>query len=98
MRRYERDIEELSIEIPFYSFIDGDIELMNELLNNYINNTNNIERIKRFMITDYLTQLNNDELAKLFKNFKSQKTKELEEEKKEENNKIYNGYNDDFPF
>ena len=68
MRRYERDIEELSIEIPFYSFIDGDIELMNELLNNYINNTNNIERIKRFMITDYLTQLNNDELAKLFKN------------------------------
>ncbi|WP_343009777.1 hypothetical protein [Clostridium celatum] len=98
MRRYQRDIEELSIEIPFYSFIDGDIELMNELLNNYINNTNNIERIKRFMITDYLTQLNNDELAKLFKNFKSQKTKELEEEKKEENNKIYNGYNDDFPF
>ena len=98
MRRYERDIEELSIEIPFYSFIDGDIELMNELLNNYINNTNNIERIKRFMITHYLTQLNNDELAKLFKNFKSQKTKELEEEKKEENNKIYNGYNDDFPF
>lgn len=98
MRRYERDIEELSIEIPFYSFIDGDIELMNELLNNYINNTNNIERIKRFMITDYLTQLNNDELANLFKNFKSQKTKELEEEKKEENNKIYNGYNDDFPF
>ena len=98
MRRYQRDIEELSFEIPFYSFIDGDIELMNELLNNYINNTNNIERIKRFMITDYLTQLNNDELAKLFKNFKSQKTKELEEEKKEENNKIYNGYNDDFPF
>ena len=98
MRRYQRDIEELSIEIPFYSFIDGDIELMNELLNNYINNTNNIERIKRFMITDYLTQLNNDELANLFKNFKSQKTKELEEEKKEENNKIYNGYNDDFPF
>lgn len=98
MRRYQRDIEELSIEVPFYSFIDGDIELMNELLNNYINNTNNIERIKRFMITDYLTQLNNDELAKLFKNFKSQKTKELEEEKKEENNKIYNGYNDDFPF
>lgn len=98
MRRYERDIEKLNIEIPFYSFIDGDMELMNELLNNYIANSNNIERIKRFMITDYLTQLDNDELAKLFKNFKSQKTKELEEKKKEENNKIYNGNNDDFPF
>lgn len=49
------------------------MELMNELYENYIDKGENIERIKRFIITDYLTQLNNDELAKMFINFKSRK-------------------------
>ena len=74
--------EILHLEIPFFEWIDGDMELINELYENYIDKGENIERIKRFIITDYLTQLNNDELAKMFINFKSRKTMEQEEERR----------------
>lgn len=75
-------VETLYLEIPFFEYVDGDLELMNELYENYINQGENIERIKKFIITDYLTQLNNDELAKMFINFKSRKTVEQEEERR----------------
>lgn len=75
-------VETLYLEIPFFEHIDGDMELMNEIYENYVNKGANIERIKKFIIIDYLTQLDNDELAKMFINFKSRKTVEQEEERK----------------
>ncbi|MGU8356320.1 hypothetical protein ACV3NG_14930, partial [Clostridium perfringens] len=82
MKKNNFKTEILHLEIPFFEWIDGDMELMNELYENYIDKGENIERIKRFIITDYLTQLNNDELAKMFINFKSRKTMEQEEERR----------------
>lgn len=93
--------EILHLEIPFFEWIDGDMELMNELYENYIDKGENIERIKRFIITDYLTQLNNDELAKMFIDFKSRKSIEQEEERKRQKEieeSVESGIPDDMPF
>ena len=76
--------KELFLIIPFYDFIDGEMELVDELYSNYIEDIANIEWIKRFIITDYLTQLDNEELAKMFTDFKSRKTIEQEEKRKRE--------------
>lgn len=84
MSNLRGEVEGLFFDIPFYSSIDGEIELLDELYENYINDSNNIERIKRFIITDYLTQLDNNELAKMFANFKSRKLIEKEEERKKQ--------------
>lgn len=93
--------ETLYLEIPFHEWIDGDMVLMQELYSNYIGKGKNIERIKKFIITDYLTQLDNDELAKMFINFKSKKTIE-QEEKREIERKIEESVKsenpDDMPF
>ena len=84
MRRDGFRAETLDIEVPFYEWNEGEFELMEELYLNYISNSANIERIKKFIITDYLTQLDNRELAKMFTDFKSKKTIELEERKKQQ--------------
>lgn len=102
MKKNNFKTEILHLEIPFFEWIDGDMELMNELYENYIDKDENIERIKRFIITDYLTQLNNDELAKMFINFKSRKTMEQEEERRRQK-EIEEAYeskipDDDMPF
>ena len=94
-------METLYVEIPFCEWIEGDMELMNELYENYINKGENIERIKKFIITDYLTQLENDELAKMFINFKSKKTIEQEEKREMERRieeSIKSEDTDDMPF
>lgn len=97
MRRDGFRAETLDIEVPFYEWNEGEFELMEELYLNYISNSANIERIKKFIITDYLTQLDNRELAKMFTDFKSKKTIELEERKKQQ--KIEESqYDDDMPF
>lgn len=72
---------------------------MEELYLNYISNSANIERIKKFIITDYLTQLDNRELAKMFTDFKSKKTIELEEKRKKQQEIEKSQHDDDdFPF
>ncbi|MDK0690193.1 hypothetical protein P5F11_15045 [Clostridium perfringens] len=80
MRNNQLKTEILYVEIPFFEWVDGDFELMDEIYNNYLSSSNNIERIKKFIVTDYLTQLDNDELSKMFSNFKSKKLIEKEEE------------------
>lgn len=103
MSNLRGEVEGLLFDIPFYSSIDGEMELLDELYENYINDSHNIERIKRFIITDYLTQLNNDELAKMFIDFKSRKTIEQEEERRKQK-EIEEAYeskipdDDDMPF
>ena len=102
MKKNNFKTEILHVEIPFFEWIDGDMELINELYENYIDKDENIERIKRFIITDYLTQLNNDELAKMFIDFKSRKTIEQEEERRKQK-EIEEAYeskisDDDMPF
>lgn len=102
MKKNNFKTEILHLEIPFFEWIDGDMELINELYENYIDKDENIERIKRFIITDYLTQLNNDELAKMFIDFKSRKTIEQEEERRKQK-EIEEAYeskisDDDMPF
>ena len=96
------EVEGLLFDIPFYSSIDGEMELLDELYENYINDSDNIERIKRFIITDYLTQLDNNELAKMFINFKSRKSIEKEEMEKQEevmqSLNIDTSDDDDMPF
>ncbi|HHD2824472.1 TPA: hypothetical protein ACOTHD_003069 [Clostridium perfringens] len=75
--------------------------MLDELYENYIDIGENIERIKRFIITDYLTQLNNDELAKMFVDFKSRKTIEKEKERREQEEMLKStkdNYDDDMPF
>lgn len=92
-------VETLDIEIPFCEWNDGEFELMEELYLNYISNSANIERIKKFIITDYLTQLDNRELAKMFTDFKSKKTIELEEKRKKQQEIEKSQHDDDdFPF
>ena len=101
MKKNNFKTEILHLEIPFFEWIDGDMELMNELYENYIDIGENIERIKRFIITDYLTQLNNDELAKMFVDFKSRKTIEKEKERREQEEMLKStkdNYDDDMPF
>lgn len=103
MSNLRGEVEGLFFDIPFYSSIDGEIELLDELYENYINDSNNIERIKRFIITDYLTQLDNNELAKMFANFKSRKLIEKEEERKKQEEvmqslNIDTSDDDDMPF
>lgn len=102
MRRDGFRTETLWLEIPFVEWNDGEFELVDELYNNYLSNPGNIERVKRFIITDYLTQLDNEELAKMFANFKSKKTIELEEQRKRtlEEENIIDEVNsiDDMPF
>ena len=102
MSNLRGEVEELLFGIPFYSSIDGEMELLDELYENYINDSDNIERIKRFIITDYLTQLDNNELAKMFVNFKSRKSIEKEEMKKQEevmqSLNIDTSDDDDMPF
>lgn len=56
MRRDGFRVETLDIEIPFCEWNDGEFELMEELYLNYISNSANIERIKKFIITDYLSE------------------------------------------
>ena len=102
MKKNNFKTEILHLEIPFFEWIDGDMELINELYENYIDKDENIERIKRFIITDDLTQLNKDELAKMFIDFKSRKTIEQEEERRTQK-EIEEAYeskisDDDMPF
>ncbi|MDM0543691.1 hypothetical protein QTG93_15100 [Clostridium perfringens] len=89
------------IEIPFCEWIDGEFELLDELYSNYVSNPANIEKIKKFIITDYLTQLDSNELAKMFIDFKSRKTIEKEEERREQEEILKStkvDYDDDMPF
>lgn len=101
MKKNNFKTEILYVEIPFCEWIDGEFELLNELYGNYINDSNNIEKIKRFIITDYLTQLDSNELAKMFVDFKSRKTIEKEEERREQEEILKStkvDYDDDMPF
>ena len=101
MKKNDLKTELLYIEIPFCEWIDGEFELLDELYSNYISNPANIERVKKFIITDYLTQLNSDELAKMFNDFKSRKTIEKEEERREQEKILKStkvDYDDDMPF
>lgn len=93
--------EILYVEIPFCEWIDGEFELLDELYSNYVSNPANIEKIKKFIITDYLTQLDSNELAKMFIDFKSRKTIEKEEERREQEEILKStkvDYDDDMPF
>lgn len=78
MRKNDFKIKTLPIDIPFYECIDGDFELMEELFANYLSRSGNIEKIKKFMIIDYLTNIENNELSKMFSNFKTRKLAEKE--------------------
>lgn len=98
MRKNKLRTETMYIDITFFEWIPGDFELMEELDNNYLSDVHNLDRIKKFIIIDYLTQLNNDELSKMFVNFKSRKTIELEERKKQQEIEESQYYDDDFPF
>lgn len=101
MSNLRGEVEGLLLDIPFYSSIDGEMELLDELYENYIDKNENIERIKKFIITDYLTQLKNDELAKMFVNFKSRKSIEKEKERMEQEEitkSLDIQIDDDFPF
>lgn len=102
MSNLRGEVEGLLFDIPFYSSIDGEMELLDELYENYINDSHNIERIKRFIITDYLTQLDSNELAKMFVDFKSRKTIEKEKERREQEEMLQstkdNYDDDDMPF
>ncbi|MDK0817903.1 hypothetical protein P5E59_14820 [Clostridium perfringens] len=102
MKKNDLKTELLYIEIPFCEWIDGEFELLDELYLNYVSNPANIEKIKRFIITDYLTQLDSNELAKMFIDFKSRKTIEQEEERRKQK-EIEEAYeskipDDDMPF
>lgn len=88
-------VEELHLDIPFYEWIDGELELAEEIYNNYLSNASNIEKIKKFIILDYLTSLENDDFAKLCKNFKSKKTIDDELQLKNDDKEIEI---EDFPF
>ncbi|MDM0987564.1 hypothetical protein ACV3K3_14825 [Clostridium perfringens] len=75
--------------------------MLDELYSNYVSNPANIEKIKKFIITDYLTQLDSNELAKMFIDFKSRKTIEKEEERREQEEVLKStkvDYDDDMPF
>ncbi|MDZ5019665.1 hypothetical protein [Clostridium perfringens] len=101
MKKNNFKTEILHLEIPFFEWVDGDFEVMEELYQNYISEPNSIERIKRFIIMDYLTQLENDDLAKMFTNFKSKKLIEKEEERKRQEELLEStkvDYDDDMPF
>ncbi len=101
MKKNNFKTELLYIEIPFCEWVDGEFELLDELYSNYVSNPANIEKIKKFIITDYLTQLDSNELAKMFIDFKSRKTIEKEEERREQEEVLKStkvDYDDDMPF
>lgn len=101
MKKNDFKTELLHIEIPFCEWIDGEFELLDELYLNYISNPANIERVKKFIVTDYLTQLDSNELAKMFNDFKSKKTIEKEKERREQEEILKStkvDYDDDMPF
>ena len=102
MKKNDLKTELLYIEIPFCEWIDGEFELLDELYSNYVSNPANIEKIKKFIITDYLTQLDSNELAKMFIDFKSRKTIEKEKERREQEEMLQstkdNYDDDDMPF
>lgn len=101
MKKNDFKTEILYVEIPFCEWIDGEFELLDELYSNYVSNPANIEKIKKFIITDYLTQLDSNELAKMFIDFKSRKTIEKEEERREQEEILKStkvDYDDDMPF
>jgi hypothetical protein len=101
MKKNDFKTELLYIEIPFCEWVDGEFELLDELYSNYVSNPANIEKIKKFIITDYLTQLDSNELAKMFIDFKSRKTIEKEEERREQEEVLKStkvDYDDDMPF
>lgn len=101
MKKNNFKTEILHLEIPFCEWIYGEFELFDELYLNYISNPANIERVKKFIITDYLTQLDSDELAKMFLDFKSRKTLEKEKERREQEEilkSIKVNYDNDMPF
>lgn len=101
MKKNDFKTELLYIEIPFCEWVDGEFELLDELYSNYVSNPANIEKIKKFIITDYLTQLDSNELAKMFIDFKSRKTIEKEEERREQEEILKStkvDYDDDMPF
>lgn len=95
MKNNNLKTEVLYLEIPFHEWIDADLELMNALFDNYINIPQNIEKIKKFMINDYLESLSEDEFVKAFT---SSKYKENVNIKKEEQNTTSSLENDDMPF
>lgn len=102
MKKNNFKTEILYVEIPFCEWIDGEFELLDELYLNYVSNPANIEKIKKYIITDYLTQLDSSELAKMFVDFKSRKTIEKEKERREQEEMLQstkdNYYDDDMPF
>ena len=101
MKKNNFKTEILYVEIPFCEWIDGEFELLDELYSNYVSNPANIEKIKKFIITDYLTQLDSNELDKMFIDFKSRKTIEKEEERREQEEILKStkvDYDDDMPF
>lgn len=96
MRKNDFKIKTLPIDIPFYEHIDGDFELMEELFANYLSRSGNIEKIKKFMIMDYLTSLDSSELSKMFSNFKTRKLAEKEAIIRRE--RVDYSEDDDLPF
>lgn len=93
-------VEEMHVTIPFYNWVDGDLEIMNEMHEEGYPNANALERIKRFMILDFLTNnhnYNDEEFQRILKNYKKEKRKE--EDKNLENTESDSNINDDdFPF
>lgn len=91
------NVEEMYLSIPFYNWIDGDCEIANEMHEEGYPNANALERIKRFMILDFLTNhmsYTDDKFQKILRNYRK------EENKNSENTESDSSANadDDFPF
>ena len=90
-------VEEMYINIPFYEWSDGDLEIMHEMSEEGYPNANALERIKRFMILDFLTNhmsYTDDKFQKILRNYRK------EEDEISENTESNSSANadDDFPF
>lgn len=91
------NVEEMYLSIPFYDWSDGDIEILKEMNEEKYPNANALERIKRFMILDFLTNHMNysdDKFQKILRNYRKEENEILENT---ESNSIANT-DDDFPF
>ena len=89
-------VEEMCLTIPFYDWSDGGIEILKEMYEEKYPNANALERIKRFMILDFLTNHMNysdDKFQKILRNYRKEENEILESTKSNSS-----ADDDDFPF
>lgn len=89
-------VEEMHINIPFYEWSDGDLEIMHEMSEEGYPNANALERIKRFIILDFLTNhmsYTDDKFQKILRNYRKEEDKNLENIESDSC-----ASDDDFPF